>query len=231
MTGSSVSERSSQMSNERGSVFAKQAPPTGNDQKSAAGKSTGLLAAKAAAEPPEAAQKSSPPKAPVVETDADAWLLADRYTYLSIDRAFKANLARLTMGLSPAVLGAQTFDWLAHLAISPGKQLQLVEKWGRKVSRLAMYAGQSCVDPSTPPCIAPLPQDRRFRAEAWQQWPYNLIYQSFLLPSNGGTTRRLRLTACRAVTRTASPSRCASFSTRRRRRTSSGRIPRWRRRL
>jgi polyhydroxyalkanoate synthase len=30
-------------------------------------------------------------------------------------------------------------------------------------------------------CIKPLPQDRRFVGEAWQRWPYNLIYQSFLL--------------------------------------------------
>jgi polyhydroxyalkanoate synthase len=106
---------------------------------------------------------------------------ADHYTYVSIDRAFKANLARLTQGLSPVVLAEQTFDWLAHLAISPGKQLQLSEKWIRKVARLATYAGQSLADPSTPPCIVPLPQDRRFRSEAWQKWPYNLIYQSFLL--------------------------------------------------
>jgi polyhydroxyalkanoate synthase len=31
------------------------------------------------------------------------------------------------------------------------------------------------------PCIEPLPQDKRFRGEAWQKWPYNLLYQSFLL--------------------------------------------------
>ena len=30
-------------------------------------------------------------------------------------------------------------------------------------------------------CIEPLPQDQRFVGEEWQSWPYNLIYQSFLL--------------------------------------------------
>ena len=105
----------------------------------------------------------------------------DHHMYLSFDRAFKANLARLTFGLSPAVLAEQTFDWLAHLVISPGKQLQLIEKAFRDAARFGIYAAQSVADPGTPPCISPLPQDRRFQGETWQRWPYNLMYQSFLL--------------------------------------------------
>ena len=105
----------------------------------------------------------------------------DHHMYLSIDHAFKANLARLTFGLSPAVLAEEAFDWLAHLAISPGKQLQLTENAFREATRFAIYAAQSVANPGTPPCVSALPQDRRFRGEAWQRWPYNLIYQSFLL--------------------------------------------------
>jgi polyhydroxyalkanoate synthase len=119
-------------------------------------------------------------KAPTAPPATESWV-ADRYSYVSIDRAFKANLARLTFGLSPAVLAEQTFDWLVHLATLPGKQLQLTETWARNVARFALYAAQRLADPSTPPCIAPLAQDRRFRSEDWQKWPYNLIYQSFLL--------------------------------------------------
>jgi polyhydroxyalkanoate synthase len=103
------------------------------------------------------------------------------YGYMAIDRGFRANLARLTLGLSPAVLAEQSFDWLAHLAISPGKQLQLVEKGFRQGARLGSYATQSAANTEVTPCIAPLPQDRRFEGGTWQRWPYNLLYQSFLL--------------------------------------------------
>jgi len=120
-------------------------------------------------------------EASAVPSVDERWSLTDHYTYMSVDRAFKANLARLTFGLSPAVLAEQTFDWLVHLGTLPGKQLQLAEKCARKVALFSMYTAQSLADPSTPPCIAPLPQDRRFQSAAWQQWPYNLIYQSFLL--------------------------------------------------
>ena len=103
------------------------------------------------------------------------------YTAHALDRAFKANLARLTAGITPAGLSAIYFDWLAHLMLSPGKQVELIEKAGRKTERLFRYTGQVVVDPDAPPSIKPLPQDQRFRDEGWQQWPYNFIYQAFLL--------------------------------------------------
>ncbi|WP_439372051.1 PHA/PHB synthase family protein [Bradyrhizobium sp. DASA03120] len=109
------------------------------------------------------------------------WSLASGQGALSLDRAFKAQLARLTFGLSPAVLAEQTFDWMVHLAISPGKRLQLAEDALRNAARLGLYAGESAVKPGTPPCVEPRPTDRRFAAEAWQRWPFNLIYQAFLL--------------------------------------------------
>jgi polyhydroxyalkanoate synthase len=105
----------------------------------------------------------------------------ERTPFAGVDRTFKANLARLTQGVTPAGIARAYFDWLMHMMLAPGKQLQLVEKAGRKAIRLSMYAASAATDSKTPPCIAPLPQDRRFADEAWRGWPYNLIYQSFLL--------------------------------------------------
>lgn len=97
-----------------------------------------------------------------------------------LDRGYHANLARLTMGISPAALTLAYVDWLSHLAISPGKQMQLAEKALRKAVRLGLFATKSALNPETPCCIEPLPQDRRFANDAWQRRPFNLIYQSFL---------------------------------------------------
>ncbi len=96
------------------------------------------------------------------------------------DRMLHAAMARLTHGLSPASLGAAAGDWLTHLALSPGKQQQLGEKALRKLHRLVLYQMQ-WARTRCPPCIEPLPQDTRFRHPDWQQYPFNLIYQGFLL--------------------------------------------------
>jgi polyhydroxyalkanoate synthase len=99
----------------------------------------------------------------------------------TIDRVVSANLARGTGGISPAVLSMAYLDWLMHLGMAPGKQALLNEKAIRKMVRLALYAFKSSQNPDTQPCIEPLHQDHRFDGEGWRQWPYNLIYQSFLL--------------------------------------------------
>jgi polyhydroxyalkanoate synthase len=105
----------------------------------------------------------------------------DRYSTESLDRAFKAHLARFTMGVSPFGLASTFFDWGVHLWGSPGKQVQLMEKAARKSARLAIQQTNALYDPETPPCIAPLEHDSRFDGEAWRQWPYSLMAQNFLL--------------------------------------------------
>ena len=99
-----------------------------------------------------------------------------------VDRSQHAAMARLTMGLSPTAMMQAYMDWAIHLANRPGKRLQLVDKAVRKTTRLARYAAQCALEGgAAEKCIEPLPQDRRFAGEEWQKWPFNVIYQSFLL--------------------------------------------------
>jgi polyhydroxyalkanoate synthase len=99
----------------------------------------------------------------------------------SLDRMVHANMARLTANLSPASIGQAFADWVLHLAAAPGKQIELSVKAMRKTARLGFYAVEYARDPSTPPCIEPLRHDHRFDDPRWQAWPFNMIYQSFLL--------------------------------------------------
>jgi len=99
----------------------------------------------------------------------------------SIDRMMHALIGRATAGISPAAVALASLDWAVHLASSPGKQMELAQKAVRKAIRFALYAARAVAEPGCPCCIEPLPQDRRFAGEAWQQPPFSLIYQSFLL--------------------------------------------------
>ena len=100
----------------------------------------------------------------------------------NFDRAIHAAAARFTMGLSPAALAEACSDWATHLVFSPGKRFQLIDKGSRKALRFANYAYRYAVERGrTQPCIEPLPQDRRFVDDGWQKWPFDFIYQAFLL--------------------------------------------------
>ncbi len=136
-----------------------------------------------------ARDRSLPGEAAIQQTGLSRPLsLPERDSYAStalgdvIDRSLHATAARFTVGLSPAALAEAYMDWATHLAWSPGKRMQLVEKSTKKAVRLLHHMGRCALQgSSTEPCIVPLPQDRRFDSPSWQHWPYNIIYQSFLL--------------------------------------------------
>jgi polyhydroxyalkanoate synthase subunit PhaC len=72
-------------------------------------------------------------------------------------------------------------DWLWHIAISPGKQAELLESAVNNAARLLIYASRLVTDPECPACVEPLAQDKRFAADDWRRYPFNLLYQNFLL--------------------------------------------------
>lgn len=129
---------------------------------------------------PSISERVPPPSVTTETSDRDSYAvtaIAD-----ITDRSLHAAVARFTNGLSPAALADAYLDWATHLAYSPGKRLQLVDKAVRKAVRFANYACRCAMESGkTDLCIKPLPQDKRFVGEDWQKWPYNFIYQGFLL--------------------------------------------------
>ncbi len=100
----------------------------------------------------------------------------------ALDRLLHASMSKV-FGLSPASLAAAYFDWLSHLSMSPGKQAELVKSAGEKSLLFANYLSsqiKSC-DGNAECCVHPLPQDKRFKDEGWNGWPYNVYQQAFLL--------------------------------------------------
>jgi polyhydroxyalkanoate synthase len=97
------------------------------------------------------------------------------------DRLLHALIGRVTGGIAPTGMALAGIDWLLHLSQAPAKWQRLAEKAWHKDLRWLDYAIRSTLGMKVPACINPLPQDRRFRGEVWQQWPYNLLQQAFLL--------------------------------------------------
>ncbi len=93
-----------------------------------------------------------------------------------MDRKFRTALAQVTQGTSPLELGLATMDWISHLAISPGKQIQLVQSFRRKLKGLGVYGVESLFNKSA---VGPASGiERRMSGEAWQKWPFKVFAQS-----------------------------------------------------
>lgn len=95
---------------------------------------------------------------------------ASRNFFDDLDRSYQANLARFTLGLSPAGLTEAYTSWLAHLAMSPGRLSELalfpLSQWPD------CWQSQSQEQPKAS-------QDSRFASERWQQWPWRFYAEGF----------------------------------------------------
>ena len=105
----------------------------------------------------------------------------DAETYQA-DRALHAMLARLSGGISPAALLLAYTDWLSHLAASPQRQIEIAQEALVDTKRFC-DAAQRFFSPGQGPwsLIKPQPQDKRFGRPEWEQPPFNLMAQAFLL--------------------------------------------------
>ena len=93
----------------------------------------------------------------------------------SLDRMLHVWQSRYTGGRSPSTVGLALLDWAAHATNSPFQTAALAGTAFAQWSRLARTAMGAEV------AIVPKPDDHRFVASAWQQYPYNLLSQAVLL--------------------------------------------------
>ena len=98
----------------------------------------------------------------------------------AIERGFHAWLGRMTMGMSPNAFSLAYRDWLEHLMLSPGKQMELLVSAGEHAAQLQRYAACACAAEKPDCCVEPDLIDRRFKTEEWHEFPYNIYQQTFL---------------------------------------------------
>jgi polyhydroxyalkanoate synthase len=90
-----------------------------------------------------------------------------------LDRLLHTWQAQRFGGLSPVSLGLAWADWVWHLALSPGRQMELI-------ARMTSLLQQSC-QPDLPLAAkrGMDDEDPRFRHDAWTQWPFCQIRTAF----------------------------------------------------
>ncbi len=95
----------------------------------------------------------------------------------SIDNAFRTQLAKNNLGLSPISLVLAYMDWALHLAVSPGRQMLLAQR--------AVALSQQAMSPwQHEPAVnddgeSVRENDPRFSDPSWNQWPFNALKEGF----------------------------------------------------
>ena len=113
------------------------------------------------------------------QSDASFPPLSHQFT-TAFDREFHSRLGRF-WALSPASIGGAYFDWMTHLAISPGKQIELMESALKKSASLLDYSLWATSGIKTECCIEPTAHDRRFEDESWETLALQYLSANFLI--------------------------------------------------
>jgi polyhydroxyalkanoate synthase subunit PhaC len=95
------------------------------------------------------------------------------------DGYLNAQYSKLTGGLSPLALITAYQDWMTHLVCNPSRQAALYQKWLDSLMQIGVYGLKSSTQ-TCESCPELLETDRRFSADLWRAWPFNLLSQTFL---------------------------------------------------
>lgn len=94
----------------------------------------------------------------------------------AIDEMVHQHISKAAMGFSPISLALAYADWAMHLAVSPGRQMELAQKAVELMQNEFKQAAQSNKNEQ-----AATEKDPRFSDAAWSQWPFNVMKSSFKL--------------------------------------------------
>jgi polyhydroxyalkanoate synthase len=113
-----------------------------------------------------------PKSSPFTSSESAPGWLSDQDAK-KLDEVVHEQLARATAGLSPMSLALACIDWAMHLAVSPGKQLQLAQR----AMQLTLDELQRPLNETD--ASRDTKDDARFTDSAWSQWPYSTLKDSF----------------------------------------------------
>lgn len=94
-----------------------------------------------------------------------------------MDRVLRGRYGALTGGQSPWAALQAWEDWAFHLAVSPGRQMELMWQAWQAGAAIARQTGDR---PWQEWALPPLHGDRRFRHEQWTRYPWNVLAQAQL---------------------------------------------------
>ena len=118
---------------------------------------------------------------PILPTDAKAQpktlALWDDWVH-SLDLYVHGQIGQLMNGISPIQTSLVYLDWLSHLLVSPGKQLDIIKQTTEDLAEAATAGAQAHRGTDAKGHRGPM-VDRRFAALSWQQWPFNVYAQGF----------------------------------------------------
>jgi polyhydroxyalkanoate synthase len=120
-------------------------------------------------------QSSKAKKIKVACENTASTAISGLYEGQAFDVMLHAQIGKLTGWLSPASMSLAIYDWSSHLAISPAKQLNLVQKAWEDLTQTNLQMMRSRIDEIESQ------HDVRFKNEAWNEFPYYGYAQTFLM--------------------------------------------------
>ncbi len=90
-------------------------------------------------------------------------------------RVLREQLAAVSGGLAPDVYVNAWWDWYLNVAQKPSKQAEILQDGFAKAMDNWTFAFKAGAGEKLPP----VPEDARFKDEAWAQWPFNVLAHGY----------------------------------------------------